>query len=113
MPFFHVRRTVLGNLNMIGQGLEAGEKIMTAIVAGIKMEVWGMMEEEINSVILTVMKGVAVVVIIIGYSFLIYLFILCYWSSLPWYFMVLDMFYWFSSFSNVNLLLVIHFRYGC
>jgi hypothetical protein len=33
-----------------------------------------MMEEEINSVILTVMKGVAVVVIIIGYSFLIYLF---------------------------------------
>ena len=34
-----------------------------------------MKEEEINSVILTVMKGVAVVVIIIGYSFLIYLFI--------------------------------------
>jgi hypothetical protein len=83
MPFFHVRRTVLGNLNMIGQGLEAGEKIMTAIVAGIKMEVWGMMEEEINSVILTVMKGVAVVVIIIGYSFLIYLFI---------YFMLLKFF---------------------
>ena len=112
MPFFHVRRTVLGNLNMIGQGLEAGEKIMTAIVAGIKMEVWGMMEEEINSVILTVMKGVAVVVIIIGYSFLIYLFyaIEVLYRGVLWF---LDMFYWFSSFSNVNLLLVIHFRYGC
>jgi hypothetical protein len=51
-----------------------------------------MMEEEINSVILTVMKGVAVVVIIIGYSFLIYLFyaIEVLYRGVLWF---LDMFY--------------------
>jgi hypothetical protein len=51
---------------MIGQGLAAGKKIMTAIIEALRMEVWGMIEEEKKLVILTVMKGVAAIEIIIG-----------------------------------------------